>query len=149
MGEIDLSVSFAEMHDLDWIVKNDSHIPKETIERKLRAQEYLIAKLSGETVGCIRFGLLWSMITFIELIWVEDRFRSRGIGRELIRCLEDHARSRGERMIMSSSQADEPDSQAFHRKIGFRDAGALVDMRPLQSVTEIFFVKNIESADAP
>ena len=48
---------------------------------------------------------------------------------------------------MSSSQADEPDAQAFHRKIGFRDAGALIDLQPLQSVTEVFFVKNIETSD--
>jgi hypothetical protein len=49
---------------------------------------------------------------------------------------------------MSSSQADEPEAQAFHRKIGFRDAGALVDLRPLQEVTEVFFVKNVELSDA-
>jgi hypothetical protein len=49
---------------------------------------------------------------------------------------------------MSSSQADEPGAQAFHRKIGFRDAGALVDLRPLQNVTEVVFVKEVESSDA-
>jgi len=144
MVEIELSVSFACMSDIDWIVKNDTHIPKEMIERKLQGQEYIIAKVSGKPVGCLRFGLLWSVIPYIEVIWVEDRFHRRGIGRELVRCLEDHARSQGQEIIMSSSQADEPDAQAFHRSIGFRDAGALVDMRPLQSVAEVFFVKNTE-----
>ena len=148
MAEIDLSVSFAGPSDLQWIVQNDTHIPEDVIGRKLQAKEYLIAKVSGEPVGCLRFGLFWSMIPYIELIWVKDRFQRRGIGRKLVRCLEDHARSQGQKIIMSSSQADEPDGQAFHRKIGFRDAGALVDMRPLQSVTEVFFVKNIESPDA-
>ena len=142
MVEIALSVSFADKSDLSWIVENDTHIPKEIIERKLQAHEYLIARLNGESAGCLRFGLLWSMIPFIEVIWVEDHFQLRGIGRELVRCLEDHARSKGQQIIMSSSQADEPEAQAFHRSIGFRDAGALIDMRPLQSVTEVFFVKN-------
>jgi ribosomal protein S18 acetylase RimI-like enzyme len=144
MVEIVLSVSFAGMSDLSWIVENDTHIPKEIIERKIQVQEYLIAKVSGEPVGCLRFGLFWSMIPFIEVIWVEDRFHRRGIGRELVRCLEDYARSQGQKIIMSSSQADEPEAQAFHRGIGFRDAGALIDMRPLQSVAEVFFVKNTE-----
>ena len=86
------------------------------------------------------------MIPFIEVIWVEERFRRRGIGRELVCYLEGYALAQGHRIIMSSSQADEPEAQAFHRNVGFRDAGALVDLRPLQSVTEIFFVMNIEAA---
>jgi GNAT superfamily N-acetyltransferase len=145
MVEIEFSVSFAGMSDLCWIVKNDMHIPKVMIERKLQVHEYLIAKLSEEPVGCLRFGLFWSMFPFIEVIWVEDRFHRRGIGRSLVRFLEDHARSQGQKIIMSSSQADEPDAQAFHRSIGFRDAGALIDLRPLQRVPEVFFIKNIKS----
>ena len=144
MTEKAINVSFADISDLFWIVENDTHIPKEIIERKLQENEYLIARMNGEPVGCLRFGLLWSMIPFIEVIWVEDRFQRRGIGRELVCCLEDHARSKRQKIIMSSSQADEPDAQAFHRSIGFRDAGALSDMRPLQSVTEVFFVKNTD-----
>ena len=30
MAEIDFSVSFAGMADLDWIAQNDFHIPKQT-----------------------------------------------------------------------------------------------------------------------
>lgn len=88
------------------------------------------------------------MLPYIEVIWVEDNLRRRGSGRELARCLEDHVRLQGQKIIMSSSQADGPDAQAFHRKTGFRDAGALVDMRPLQSVTEVSFVKNTDSPGA-
>lgn len=136
------------MADLSWIEQNDSHISKQTIEKKLAAGEYIMAKVAGESVGCLRFAHLWATIPFIEVIWVEDHFQRRGIGRELVRFLEQYAQTEGRQLIMSSSQADEPEAQAFHRKIGFRDAGALVDLRPLQDVTEIFFVKNVELVDA-
>ena len=42
MVEIDFNVSFAGEADLNWIVQNDTHIPKHTVERKLEAGEYLI-----------------------------------------------------------------------------------------------------------
>ena len=143
-----LNVSYASMAELDWIEQNDDHVPKQTIENKVRAGEYIIAKIADEPAGCLRFGHFWSTIPYIEVIWVEDRFQRRGIGRAMVRFLEDHARAHGQQLIMSSSQANEPGAQAFHRKIGFRDAGALVDLRPLQSVTEIFFVKEVECSDA-
>jgi hypothetical protein len=76
-------------------------------KKKIEAGEYLIAKMASEPVGCLRFSYFWSIIPFIELIWVVDHFQRRGIGRA--------------------------------------DVGALVDLRPLQSVTEIFFAKNIGS----
>ncbi len=145
MAEIDLSVSLAGASDLKWIMANDTHISEDVVGRKLQAEEYLVAKVNSEAVGGLRFGLFWSMIPFIEVIWVEERFRRRGIGRELVCYLEGYALAQGHRIILSSSQADEPEAQAFHRNVGFRDAGALVDLRPLQCVTEIFFVKNIEA----
>ena len=118
------------------------------IGNKVKAGEYIIAKVADEPVGCLRFGHFWSTIPHIEVIWVEDRFQRRGIGQAMVCFLEDHARARGQKLIMSSSQADEPGAQAFHRKIGFRDAGALVDLRPLQNVTEVVFVKEVESSEA-
>ena len=147
MAQFEFKVSFAEQADLAWILENDSHISDAMVKRKLAAGEYLIAKAGGTPAGCLRIGRLWSMIPFIEVIWVEDRFQRRGIGRGLVAALAEHGRSQGQPLILSSSQADEPAAQAFHRAVGFRDAGALSDLRPLQTVSEIFFVR--ETGQAP
>ena len=58
MTKTDFNVSFAGVADLGWIEQNDTHIPKQTIEKKLEAGEYVIAKVAGEPVGCLRFALL-------------------------------------------------------------------------------------------
>jgi hypothetical protein len=33
--------------------------------------------------------------------------------------------------------------QAWHRAVGFEDAGAIVDLAPLQNVPEIVFIKRV------
>ncbi len=58
--------------------------------------------------------------------------------------LQAKARADGRSMIMSSSQADEPEPQARHRQVGFRDAGVIDDLRPFQVVSEIIFVRTEE-----
>ena len=90
-----------------------------------------------------RFTPFWSQIPYIDLIWVDEPYRQQGAGKAMLSLLEEAAREQGIRLIMSSSQSDEPQPQAWHRHMGFRDAGALTDLRPLQTVTEIIFVKNL------
>jgi GNAT superfamily N-acetyltransferase len=144
----EVQIDFASEGELRWIEQNDTYISRQTIEKKLKDREYIVARHKDRLAGYIRFGYFWSMIPYIEIISVEDQFKLQGIGRAMVNFLEDLARAKGQKLIMSSSQADEPQAQAFHRKVGFRDAGALVDLLPLQSVTEVVFVKTIDDGAA-
>ena len=103
----------------------------------------IVARINGEIVGYIRFSTFWSFIPLIDIIAVEEPVRRKGIGRALLSFLENHARSEGRKIILSSSQADEPEPQAWHRAVGFKDAGAIVDLAPLQNVPEIVFIKRV------
>ena len=94
-------------------------------------------------MGICEFSYFWSFIPYIDVICVKDEYRRQGIGRGMLSFLEDLAREKGQSLIMSSSQSDEAPPQAWHRHMGFRDAGVLVDLRPLQDVTEVVFVKTI------
>jgi GNAT superfamily N-acetyltransferase len=83
----------------------------------------------------------------IDIIAVDESLRRRGIGRALLGFLEEHARDTGCEITLSSSQADEPEPQAWHRAVGFKDAGAIVNLAPLQDVPEIVFVKWVDVSD--
>ena len=79
----------------------------------------------------------------IDIIAVDESLRRKGIGRALLGFLEEYVRNTGLKIILSSSQADEAEPQAWHRAVGFKDAGVIVDLGPLQDVAEILFVKRV------
>jgi GNAT superfamily N-acetyltransferase len=140
-----LAVSFAGEEDGTWLVRNDSnrHISPELVLDKVARKEYIVARVYGNPVGYMRLSYFWSFIPCIDMIAVEEPYRRSGIGRAMLGFLEAHARQRGNSLIMSSSQADEPEPQAWHRAVGFEDAGAIVSFEPIQDVPEIVFIKRV------
>jgi GNAT superfamily N-acetyltransferase len=138
-------VSFATAADQHWLVLNDSnrYVSPDLVDLKIEAREYIVARFRGEVVGYIRFSCFWSFIPMIDIIAVQESLRRMGIGRALLGFLEEHARSTEQTIILSSSQADEPEPQAWHRAVGFNDAGAIVDLSPLQDMPEIVFINRL------
>ena len=67
----------------------------------------------------------WSAIPYIALIRVEQAFWGRGLGRAALAYLEACLRERGQALLLSSSQADEPEPQAWRRAMGFEECGIL------------------------
>lgn len=140
-----LVISYATEYDEAWLVSNDSnrYIAPGLVAEKIGRNEYIIAKVDGQPVGYLRLSYLWSFIPYIDIIAVDEPYQRQGIGKAMLGFLEELARRRGQALILSSSQADEPEPQAWHRHVGFKDAGALVDLAPIQGVTEILFVKRV------
>ncbi len=141
-----LVIAFASEEDEAWLVRNDSnrYISPRLVAEKIKRKEYLVARVGNEIVGYVRLSYFWSFVPCIDIIAVEEPYRRKGIGRALLGFLEEHARKSGNKIIMSSSQADEPEPQAWHRAVGFKDAGAIVALQPIQDVPEIVFVKDVK-----
>jgi ribosomal protein S18 acetylase RimI-like enzyme len=135
----DLTVRFATPADLDWLAAQDD-IPAAIIARKIAVSELVIAELAGERVGFLRLEYLWSMLPYIAMIRVSAAHRQQGIGRALLAFLESVLREHGHTVLMSSSQADEPPPQAWHRHMGFEECGILSGINP-GGVGEVFFRK--------
>lgn len=140
-----LHVAFVDGDDVEWLIANDSstYISADLVREKARRNEYIVARLGNEYAGYIRLSYFWSFIPFLDVVAVEEEYQRQGIGRAMVTFIEDHARSQGRKLILSSSQADEPGPQAWHRKVGFRDAGAFINLEPVQQVPEILFVKRV------
>jgi GNAT superfamily N-acetyltransferase len=81
----------------------------------------LVAGASGTTVD------VWRWLT-VDLMWVDDGFRARGLGRALLAQLEDEARRRG----CHWSKLNTWDFQApdFYKRCGYVEYGREVDYPP-------------------
>src|SRR5688500_12137148 len=85
-------------------------------------RDFAVAELDGPTglssdrhvVGCVGLTILWADISEIRSLAVDDAFRGRGIGKQLVQWTIDEARRLQMRRIMSLTYERE-----FFEKFGF------------------------------
>ena len=138
-----IKVIFADEIDLDGCIALDhSTMPAEVIKRKVTQREIIVAEKAGQLVGYLRLEYLWSLVPYIALIWVVEDQRRQGIGKTLLCHLENVLREQGHAALYSSSQANEPEPQAWHRRTGFEECGFITGINGGE-IGEIFFRKKL------
>ncbi|HVO72183.1 MAG TPA: GNAT family N-acetyltransferase [Aggregatilineaceae bacterium] len=142
MSAAPITVRFAVPEDLAWCVTRDHHVPPAIIARKIGLDEILVAELVAKRAGYLRLEYLWSSVPYIALIGVVEQHRREGIGRAMLDFLEAHLRGAGHHVLMSSSQVNEAEPQAWHRHMGFEECGILTGINA-GGVGEVFFRKGL------
>ena len=130
-------VRLAEQADLDFVCQ-DGYLPREVVAHKIAQGEVFLVARGQQPVGYLRLEYLWSLVPYIALIHVQEAHRNHGFSRLLLGFVMDHLRERGHDCLYSSSQADEPQPQAWHRHIGFEECGVITGIND-GGVGEIFF----------
>ena len=146
----EIVVRFARVDDLDFAYQ-DGYIPTKVLKPKIEAQvalnpdrieDVVIAEWNSKRVGYVRLEYLWSIVPYIALIRVSPEYRRQGVGKTLLRFIERFLRDTGHDALYSSSQADEPEPQAWHRHVGFEECGFIVGIN--EGVGEVFFRKSLQ-----
>lgn len=117
------TVRFAGSEDLTGCSNQDESIDQEVVEGKIQSKELLIAEMAGKRVGYLRLEYLWSKIPYIGLVKVNQEQRGQGIGRAMLRFLEEFLRENEFRVLMSSSQVNEPGPKNGTEKWDSKKAG--------------------------
>ena len=133
--------------DLDFVAQ-DHYIPTEVVKRKIEQQEIVVAERRGVPVGYARLEHLWSTVPYFGLIWVLPEHRRQGAGNAMLGYIESFLRKKGHDQLFSSSQVDEPQPQAWHRHVGFRECGLIAGIND-GGVGEVFFRKRLQSGGRP
>ncbi|MGO4546785.1 GNAT family N-acetyltransferase [Paenibacillus sp. 2TAB23] len=135
-----MKISAATEKDSDWIRGRDHHLAEKLIAPKIREREiYLLRDDSEAIIGWMRFGYFWDNTPFMNMIWIEEKYRGTGLGKHVVEFWENEMKQQGFSMVMTSTQADEG-AQHFYRKLGYKDAGSLLlESQPL----EIIFTKKL------
>lgn len=141
---ISKTVRFAELKDLDFCTKMDyKHIDEAAIKKRVEEKKVIIAEVDGKPVGYSRMEYLWLRIPYVCLIVVIQEYRKKGVGSAIIKFLEEYLISKGYNVLYSSSQINEPEPQAWHRKIGFKECGFIAGINE-GDIGEVFFRKNLQ-----
>ena len=133
-------VRSAAIEDLAF-VSQDGYLPREVVLQKIQHGECFVVLLDGELAGYLRLEFLWSLVPYIALIHVTDTFQKRGCSRKLLDFVILHLQNEGFDVLYSSSQANEPEPQAWHRHMGFEECGMIGGIND-GGIGEIFFRKS-------
>jgi ribosomal protein S18 acetylase RimI-like enzyme len=86
-------------------------------------------------------GYTWGGCCYIAYLWVSETLRGRGIGSELLRAVEAHAREKRCRVVFVSSHSFQ--APAFYALHGYRQV-AKVDDHPVGH-SSIFLAKRLDT----
>ena len=95
-------------------------------EQKMGKQRYRRFAVSlrdkKKIVGGI-VGEVWTTVLFIQLFWIDERFRGKGVGTKLIRKIEDEARRFG--AVRSYVDTMSVQAPGFYRSCGYKSFGSI------------------------
>ncbi len=135
-----MEIRLARMEDLPGIGCYDCHIPRERIEECIGGHKIHVLLDGGEVVGILRFSLFWQTIPFLDLLYLDEDYRGRGLGSRMMAHWENAMKEMGYAHAMLSTQEDET-AKFFYEKLGYRRVGAFLP--PEQDADEIMYLKKL------
>jgi len=134
-----ITSTYAIQNHLKWLKERDHHISGAALIKKISDKEIIIAKSENKILGWLRFGFFWDSIPFMNMLFIEEAHRNKGIGKKLVQFWESEMQKQKYKLVMTSSQSNE-EAQHFYRKLGYADAGSLtLPKEPL----EVIFIKQL------
>jgi len=84
----------------------------------------LVAELEGEVIGCLSTSIMRVLhrpapVGRISMMVVDETFRGRGIGAELVREAEQALKERGCYMVEVTSHARRTEAHRFYERLGY------------------------------
>lgn len=140
-NRLSVNVRFAKLEDLDFCKESDyDHVNLEMLRRRIKKKTVVVAEVGGKLVGHLRIEYFWLTIPYLHIIGVNEEYQRKGIGTAMIEFLEEHLLKQGQKVLYSSSTANEPEPQSWHRALGFEECGFIAGINK-GGIGEVFFRK--------
>ena len=122
---MDVTTRVASDSDLPFLSEVDRHVSHENLTHVVSSGRVMVAEIDGTPVGCLRWGLFWDAIPFMNLLFVVPGRRGQGVGTTLIETWEKSQIAAGHAFVLTSTVAAET-AQHLYRRLGYVDTGALL-----------------------
>lgn len=124
-GTMKTTIRLAVLDDIPALQALDDY-PKDAIwQQKISQQEVIVLSIDDAVVGLARYGVLWTTVPFLGLIYIAEAYRGKGYSRQMLEFLQQHLQAQGYVALLSSSQTDEAAPQAWHAHMGFHTNGII------------------------
>jgi predicted GNAT family acetyltransferase len=121
---MDVSTRVASASDLPFLCEVDRHVSHQVQAELVSLGRVMVAEIDGVAVGCLRWGMFWDEVPFMNLLWVVPERRGNGVGTTLVDAWEKSQVATGHTMVLTSTVSAES-AQHLYRRLGYVDSGAL------------------------
>ena len=121
---VHMTIRYAENADYFWLKGHDKHISDEVLQTKIAAKEIYVVQEGSELIGWLRYNLFWDNMPFMNLVYLLEEYRRKGIGKKLVHYWEKDMKEKGYKNVLTSTQSNE-EAQHFYRKMGYMEIGGL------------------------
>ena len=136
-----MEIRLADSKDKRKIIKYDNHIHHNKVGECIWNQLVYVLCDEKKIVGVLRYSLFWQSIPFLDLLYIDEDYRGKGYGRQMMAYWESVMRIMKYKYVMLSTQEDET-AKFFYEKLGYRRNGAFLP--PEQDADEIMYLKMLE-----
>ena len=88
-----MQIRYAGNNDYLWLNEHDRLISDEILKQKIEAKEIYVVEVNKKLAGWLRYNLFWDNTPFMNLIYFLEKYRRKGIGRELVNYWEKRSRN--------------------------------------------------------
>ena len=141
-----MEIILAASRQLQAVRRYDSHIPPIRLSDCIRDNQVYALQDGGNVIGVLRYSLFWQTIPFLDLLYIDEDYRGKGYGRQMMDHWEAQMADLGYPYIMLSTQADET-AKYFYEKLGYRRIGAFLP--PEQQADELLYLKELVQKTRP
>jgi ribosomal protein S18 acetylase RimI-like enzyme len=132
-------IRYAETTDFLWLKEHEKYISDKILKTKIETKEVYIVQEDKEIVGWLRYNLFWDNVPFMNKIFLLEKYRRKGIGRNLVNYWEEKMKEQSYQHVLTSTQSNE-EAQHFYRKMGYTEKGSI---KYLEEPLEIIFYKKL------
>ena len=104
--------------------KNNERLGKKHIEDGINGKRCLVAISNNKIIGFCIWGIIWNKI-HLQDIFVKEKYRKEGIATKLVKTMEEIAKKRGFKEIVSDTDFNNLKAISFHLKNGFKKVGVI------------------------
>lgn len=138
-----MDLKYMRAEDREFVMEIDAHVSDLQFEHRVYTKTGYIIWDGSQRAGLMHYTVLWDHIPFLNLIYVKEAYRNRGIAAEAMKRWEEDMKDQGYQMVLISTQVDE-DAQYLYRKVGYTECGALLmNGTPFEQPMEMFMRKII------
>lgn len=120
-----MEIRAAKLQDLEILANHDKHIAKPELETSIRLGRVYIAEEQNEFIGWLRYNLFWDSVPFLNMLYLLEDYRGKGLGRRLAEYWEARMRESGYDTVLTSTQSNEF-AQHFYQKLGYAVIGGFL-----------------------
>ena len=136
-----MEIRYVKAEDKDFWFRLDRHLPETEFDRKGRDRMGYILSEDDSPAALLRYHLFWDNTPFCTLLYISEKYRNNGYGKQLMNFWESDMLSLGYNWLLVSTQSDES-AQYFYKALGYQDCGKL--FAPNQPM-ELFLGKHLKN----